>query len=695
MNLEKGMKIKHIGFGEGTIAYIDSNYIYVDFIDVKGPRKKFQIDAIGKFLHFVDPLLEVEFLTESIPDVQPNNFVSTSKFPYLSPDDICSYMSSYETSIRSAQYYRGLGYFNRNHIFAFSYNDDKTVFQAKCYGKYMNNTYNLKLIFNGNRIIEHSCSCPAHYKWGFCKHLVALCLYINSLNGATATSNYNNPDVDLGYDYYKGINGKSKDYAKAYELFLKGANAGDKSGAFYCGYLLDNGLGVDKDYESALKWYKIAASKGSETAINNLATMYEDGEGVEINNDVAFYLYKKAAGLGNSLSQRNVGRMYEAGKGVQQDYEEAKKWYKLAADNGDEQASKLYSNLVKKNALKELKESYEQLAAESYYLAGLEYYHVTGKGSTNDELAFDRFKKAADLGHTKGAFYCGVMYNYGYGVGKDYKQAMKWYKKAAAGGNLDAQNNIGNLYVRGHGVEQDYEEAVKWYKKAANNNYALAQRNLGTMYEYGKGVQQDFEEAKRWYKLAIDNGDKDAVKLYNDLNNTQSVLENKQEKKSDAYLDKALNYYLGENGYPEDDNLAFMLFEKSANLGNTDAYYYLGECYENGYGVEINYNEAYNWYLKSAESGDDDGKKSAQEMLDKLEHLEEDKYGTSEEENEEEQPYFEEPSLEDDYEEPDIDYPVDDYDYEQEEYLNDYYQERQSTMDDYSRLDDEGWFYGD
>ena len=65
-----------------------------------------------------------------------------------------------------------------------------------------------------------------------------------------------------------------------------------------------------------------------------------------------------------------------------------------------------------------------------------------------------------------------MLYYNGYGVAKDYEEAMKWYLKAAEQGYANAENIIGELYYYGEGVAQDYEEAMKWYLKAAKQGDA-------------------------------------------------------------------------------------------------------------------------------------------------------------------------------------------------------------------------------
>ena len=46
-------------------------------------------------------------------------------------------------------------------------------------------------------------------------------------------------------------------------------------------------------------------------------------------------------------------------------------------------------------------------------------------------------------------------------------EAFNWYRKATEQGDADAQFNLGWLYENGWGVSKDYAEAVKWWQKAA------------------------------------------------------------------------------------------------------------------------------------------------------------------------------------------------------------------------------------
>ena len=100
--------------------------------------------------------------------------------------------------------------------------------------------------------------------------------------------------------------------------------------------------------------------------------------------------------------------------------------------------------------------------------------------------------------------YLGYMYDNGYGLNKNYEQAVYYYRKAAEGGHPFGQYRLGWMYDTGNGVEKDYQQAVNWYRKAAEQGYAPGQYNMGSMYEHGAGVQKDIKKAKFWYKKAAE-----------------------------------------------------------------------------------------------------------------------------------------------------------------------------------------------
>jgi len=88
----------------------------------------------------------------------------------------------------------------------------------------------------------------------------------------------------------------------------------------------------------------------------------------------------------------------------------------------------------------------------------------------------------------------------------DFAMALQEWKPLAEAGNADVQYNLGVMYDNGYGVPQDYKEAVKWYRLAAEQGDVDAQYNLGLMYDNGHGVLQDNAIAHMWYNIGAANG---------------------------------------------------------------------------------------------------------------------------------------------------------------------------------------------
>src|SRR5512142_2758033 len=111
-------------------------------------------------------------------------------------------------------------------------------------------------------------------------------------------------------------------------------------------------------------------------------------------------------------------------------------------------------------------------------------------------------RKQAEAGDVKAQFNIGSMYENGWGVPQNNKEAVKWYRKAAAQGFASAQYNLAFMYHNAQGVPQNYAEAAKWYRKAAEQGDVDATRILGLAYYLGKWVPQDYVQSYFWFSLA-------------------------------------------------------------------------------------------------------------------------------------------------------------------------------------------------
>ena len=131
---------------------------------------------------------------------------------------------------------------------------------------------------------------------------------------------------------------------------------------------------------------------------------------------------------------------------------------------------------------------------------------LTAAQSGDFATALKEWKPLAGQGDADAQTNLGLMYQNGWGVPQDDKEAVYWYKLAAEQGDAKAQYNLGVMYDVGEGVPQDDKEAVRWYTLAAEQEHAKAQYNLGVMYALGEGVIKDYVYAHMWGNIASMNG---------------------------------------------------------------------------------------------------------------------------------------------------------------------------------------------
>jgi tetratricopeptide (TPR) repeat protein len=141
-----------------------------------------------------------------------------------------------------------------------------------------------------------------------------------------------------GKRYYRGSEGRVKDYEAAVRWFRAAADKGMAEAQNALGVCYFEGQGVEIDYDEAVRLFKAAAEKGNHHAQNNLASRYYKGEGVLLDYEKAVYWYEKAAMNGNIYAQYNLGICYYEGNGVSKNTQEAIKWIEKSARMGNQDA---------------------------------------------------------------------------------------------------------------------------------------------------------------------------------------------------------------------------------------------------------------------------------------------------------------------------------------------------------------------
>lgn len=227
--------------------------------------------------------------------------------------------------------------------------------------------------------------------------------------------------------------------------------------------------------------------------------------------------------------------------------------------------------------------------ATSQYMLGRAYHYGYGVARNYTE-ALKWYRKAAEQGQAAAQFFLFSMYSEGEGVPKDIGKAMEWLGRSAEGGFASGQ------YLFGCSIEQlqgDYGEALKWYRKAAEQGHAEAQNALGFFYEQGRGVRQDFKEAVNWYHKAAEQGNA----------NAQSNL--------------GVMYFFG-RGITKDFKEATKWYRMAAEQGWVAGQANLAGAYMLGQGVPRDLVSAYMWCTLAAAQGNSECKQAVNFLQSKM-----------------------------------------------------------------------------
>ena len=289
----------------------------------------------------------------------------------------------------------------------------------------------------------------------------------------------------VGLFYYNEEN-----YSEAIIFFKSGVTFHDQNSMFYLGICAFKGLGMDKDYK------------------------------------LSFMLFNKLYEYGNKNSDliKYLADSYFNGYGINQDILKAKELYETL--NDDESIFNL--GLIYKNHLKDYEKALVTFkrvkSVESQFEQALMLYNGLGCIENKNDAYF-KFYACAASKYVYAYPFVGDAYYYGYGVKKDYNEALSWYRLA-----LD--NNIPNQYINIASVYmkfKNYKEAINYldnetdsankYKLIAEaymklkkyedayNSYLKA-KELGDIYSIyelyrltkkGKGITKNKELANKYY----------------------------------------------------------------------------------------------------------------------------------------------------------------------------------------------------
>lgn len=214
------------------------------------------------------------------------------------------------------------------------------------------------------------------------------------------------------------------------------------------------------------------------------------------------------------------------------------------------------------------------------------YFKGFGGTQKDENMAFQLYQKAAELGNAEAQYWQGFMLFDGKVVEKDYVKSFELFRKSAEQGYESAQFMLGLCYETGKGVLRDDAKTFEWYQKAAEKGFVAAQCKLGEFYDKGIGVNPDYVKASEWYRKAAEQGH---------ISSACALAE----------------MYLMGKGVAKDEFSAFRWYQKAADQGYAEAQYRLGLMYE-----IFNHDlpKACVWYRKAAAQGDADAIQKLKEL---------------------------------------------------------------------------------
>jgi TPR repeat protein len=448
-------------------------------------------------------------------------------------------------------------------------------------------------------------------------------------------------DEAKAWDYY--TEAAEKGHSEGFRFCRAAANAGHAMGQYILGHFYQHGYDMPSDIQAALHWFHQAAEQNHVLAQCRLGVLYGEGNyGIERDPEIAMKWFQLAAAQGNSDAKLHLALHFAFGDGVEKNIDEAARiWKELAQECPDHPKGDPSSQC--------------QLG---------QFYFIKEHPEYNPRKGVKLLRKAAAQGFMYAQLCLGILYSDGSEptVRQNWKEARSWFHKAAKQGSSQAQYCLGEIFFDGNGVAVNRKEAFALFKKSASGGYIPAIQKLAHCCLHGIGTRKDEEEGY-WHlaTLALSD-DAEALTLLqsaavsgnaaaefgmwiyyrenNDLETATCWIEKAAEKgnanalctlalrhqsmgndaeklryfrlaaeKGDVTAQTQLSLTL-ENTFdwkaPENEE-SFHWMKAAADQGDSTAYYFLGNYYFDGTGVDVDDQKAFECYFKAAEMGESDG----------------------------------------------------------------------------------------
>ncbi len=387
---------------------------------------------------------------------------------------------------------------------------------------------------------------------------------------------------DLGHCYAYGWYTDTVDQEKAVQCFQTLADNGEAEGYFMMGLYNEaaelSAPSIPADSVEALRLIQKAADLGHPDAKCYLGDYYRGGHFVPEDKAKAFSLYQEAHEAGFTKGTYYVGRSYLEGCGVEVDTLRAMAYLKDAAANGVGNAAYRVAEIYNHGLGGVTADGDSAIA---YYLSAYQNGNgaacsVIGQALANEE-AYDKaaefFATGTQRGDLNSALSFATYLQNGIGVDPDPKTAYSLFERVARQtGDPRAYGAMGLACLQGNGCPEDESLGKAYLDTAVSRGHEPSNFYLGLCYLNGYGCRTDTTMAISYLEKAADNEHIRAINVLGDIYREQGELKN-----------------------------AVLYYEKAVTLGSLEGYCNLGYCYQEGLGVVLNSQKAYEMYKFAAD----------------------------------------------------------------------------------------------
>ena len=265
----------------------------------------------------------------------------------------------------------------------------------------------------------------------------------------------------------------------------------------------------------------------------------------------AISLLQNRADQGDGQAMYNLGCCYAEGWTDKPDEEKALLWYGRAWDASDTE---------------EIKGKIADSIGDIHFHRKLNFLE-----------AARWYRKSAERGYDWGYCDWGSCFAWGIGESKNTPKALELYKKAyELHGEAEGvtANDIGHVYQGETGEKPDYKKAVSWFRKSAKAGYSWGLYNLASASETGLGTELDREKAFYLYQDVLNTYDDDAA----------------------AQAANRMGLLLRWKGNQDD---AYALFRRSAEMGSSWGMYNVGALLRDGIHGKPELKQAVKWFSQA------------------------------------------------------------------------------------------------